>query len=139
MRTLAASDMDVICYAKRYASDESVSQKPTLVLPEAFLERLPARLPNTERPLAPLSAARRKQWAELARELARSSWTSLPVRTIRYLLRAAEGGTAARCGSCVLPWHSADHQHRIVRLEDAPPHTFLKLFPVARFRANLKR
>ena len=55
------------------------------------------------------------------------------------VLKAAEGGTIVEEDAVPLPWHNADHEHGIVRLEDAPPNTFLKLFPVARFRATLRR
>ena len=131
--------MDVICYCKRYASDETPSQRPTLVLPESFLDRLPSPLPQSQRPLAPLGLLRRKQWAELCRELLSSGSRQPPARTLRYLLKAAEGGTIGAEEAAPLPWHGANHQHRLVRLEDVPPTTFLKLFPMARFRANLKR
>ena len=136
-RTIVKSDFDVICYVKRYASDESVSQKPLLALPHAFLSRLPAALPTGQRALAPLSLKRRKEWLALAQELFRRKRFSSG--SIRYLLKAAEGGTIVVEDEVPLPWHCADHEHGIVRLEDAPPNTFLKLFPVARFKATLRR
>ena len=136
-RSLLKSDFDVICYVKRYASDESVSQKPMLALPYEFLSRLPSPMPNLQRALAPLSLTRRKQWLALAQELFRRKRFSQG--SIRYLLKAAEGCTIVEEDAVPLPWHNADHEHGIVRLEDAPPNTFLKLFPVARFRATLRR
>ncbi|OLP91574.1 hypothetical protein AK812_SmicGene26730 [Symbiodinium microadriaticum] len=57
--TVVKSDFDVICYVKRFASDES----------------------------------------------------------------AAEGGTIVAEDAVPLPWHIADHEHSLVRLEDAPPNT----------------
>ena len=136
-RTVVKSDFDVICYVKRFASDESVSQKPLLTLPHEFLNRLPSRMPTRQRPLVPLSALRRKQWLELAQELFRRKRFSQG--SIRYLLKAAEGGTIVAEDAVPLPWHIADHEHSLVRLEDAPPNTFLKLLPVAKFRATLRR
>ena len=136
-RTLVKSDFDVICYVKRYASDEKVSQKPLLALPHAFLSRLPTPLPTLQRALAPLSLNKRKQWLALAQELFRRKRFS--TGSIRYLLKAAEGGTIVVEDEVPLPWHSAEHEHGIIRLEDAPPTTFLKLLPVARFKATLRR
>lgn len=136
-RTIPKSDFDVICYVKRYASDESVSQKPILALPHEFLVRLPSPIPTLERPLAPLSLNKRKQWLALAKELFhRKRHTA---RSVRYLLKAAEGGTIAAEAAVPLPWHTSDHELRVVRLEDAPANTFFKLFPVAKFRATLRR
>ena len=136
-RTVARSDFDVICYVKRYASDESVSQMPLLVLPNAFLYRLPSPMPSMQKPLAPLSLTKRKQWLALAQELFRRKRFSSG--SILYLLKAAEGGTIVAEDAVPLPWHNADHEQRLVRLEDAPPNSFLKLFPVAKFRATLRR
>lgn len=136
-RTLAKNDLDVICYVKRYASDESVSQKPLLALPHDFLTRLPSPLPTLQKPLVPLSLTKRRQWLELAKELFRRKRFSQG--SIQYLLKAAEGGTIVAEDAVPLPWHSADRQHALVRLENAPPNTFLKLFPVAKFKATLRR
>ncbi|CAE7499632.1 unnamed protein product [Symbiodinium sp. CCMP2592] len=136
-RTVPKSDFDVICYVKRYASDESVSQKPLLVLPHDFLARLPSLIPALERPLAPLGLKKRRQWLALAQELFQRKRNS--DRTVRYLLKAAQGGTIASEDAVLLPWHTSNHELRLVRLENASPNTFFKLFPVARFRATLKR
>ena len=139
-RDLAPSDMDVICLAKRFASDENVCQKPILALPHEFLQRLATRLPERQRPLNPLPLPRRRGWVDLARLVLQTTSFQDKAGAVNYLLKAAAGGSEAETSQVALPWHSVDHAHELVRLEDARlSSTFCTLFPVARFRATLKR
>ena len=132
--------MDVVCAVKRYASDESPSQQPVLVLPAISLQRLPSPVPTARRPFHPLSVDRRLNWAALAKTLLTSLQQDPDVyRTVRYLLKAAEGESLAMGPGSPLTWHGARHDPNLIQLRDAPPTTFLKLFPVAKFRATLKR
>ena len=135
-RGLIPSDMDVICNLKRYASDESPCQRPVLVLPECFRGRLRTPLPGEKRPLHPLSLERRRNWADLASVLLENRKRH---RTVRYLIRAAQGGSVAEGDLFPLPWHLESHENNLVYLENTPVNTYLTLFPVARFKATLKR
>ena len=132
--------MDVVCLVKRYASDEHVSQKPILALPASFMGRLESRTPERDRPMAPLHLERRKMWVDLARLIVETPHVHEKQRAVQYLLKAAEGTSVACCAKSPLPWHMEDHSQGLVRLQDAGPgSSFLTLFPVARFRATLKR
>ena len=141
VRNLVISDYDVICMCKRFVSDETPCQKPVLALPNAFLQRLPGDLPSTTRPLNPLSVDRRKNWADLSKALlsSRGKDPSLIRRSVQYLLAAARGLSTAQGGPSPLRWHSESHEDRLVRLQDAPATSFLKLYPVVKFKATLKR
>ena len=132
-------DSDVVAIVKRYASDESVSQSPTLALPQIFLDRLPTTLPEQERPLNPLSATRRRGWLEMARLLNHTPHFENRGRAVEYLIQAADGSSVACCNQEPLPWHAREQEASIVRLEDVNDSAYRHIFPVQRFRATLRR
>ena len=141
-RRFVESDSDVIVFLKRYASDEGVCQRPLLVLPHQFLSRLPTPVPEDTRAMKPLDLERRKGWLELARYLndARMLSRQDKDRAILYLVDAAAGSSSSCCPKEALPWHATAHQQNLVLLQNLrQDSTFLKLFPVARFRATIKR
>ena len=138
-RGLVRNDYDAVCLVKRYASDASACQKPVLVLPHTFLSRLPTPLPEVERPLAPLPVGRRKSWLELAKFLMGSPKFAGRARAVQYLLKAAEGRSTACCPKEPLPWHEREPDDNIVRLQDASLNSYLRLHPVNKFKATLRR
>ena len=91
-RLLPPHPNDVVCVPKRYATDQTASQQPVLVLPQSFLNRLQSASPSISRPARPTHADRRATWLELADSLLRQHPESVQVaRSIRYLIRIGKG------------------------------------------------
>ena len=136
---LRESPDDVACITKRYASDSAASQRPVLVLPQAFLSRLPSRLPETARPDKVTPADKRASWLQLAETLLLQK--PLPdiklARCVAYLQWVGSGRGAPEGASFEpLPWHANPKDgHGAGPLNVNS--TFAKLLPVAAFKATL--
>ena len=136
---LQLSPDDVICLPKRYASDTEACQAPVLVLPQAFMCRLPGRLPATSRPRIRAPKARRANWVELAEALLKQRpVTSKAARSIRYLLKVGRSILPTVEDLTPLPWHEEEKSSGQANI-DALNHRTMLLFPVASFKANLRR
>ena len=136
-RLLPPHPNDVVCVPKRYATDQTASQQPVLVLPQSFLNRLQSVSPSISRPARPTHADRRATWLELADSLLRQHPESVQVaRSIRYLIRIGKGEIPAPV-FFFLSW-----------LESDKPEIFLDglhtcstaslLLPVATLKARLR-
>ena len=140
-RDLQPHPNDVICVTKRFCSDTAASQRPVLILPQSFLQRLPSSLPLTLRPQKPVPAERRASWLELASVLLRQRPLegARLVRAVSYLKAVATGQSRPQnVGLSPLPWHERAKQPDLLE-GVADLSSFPRLLPVAAFKARLRQ
>ena len=127
---------DVICIPKRYVSDTEASQAPILILPHAFLSRLPEKVPQDVRPYLQVPLEKRKTWLDLADALLRSgtpTWKTK--RSVDYLIKVGQG-IQPEVFLPEMPWHEEDKNAAL--LDTSSPTSFPLLLPVATLKANLR-
>lgn len=128
---------DVVCVPKRYATDQTASQQPVLILPQSFLNRLQSASPSISRPARPTPADRRGTWLDLAESLLRQHPESVQVaRSVRYLVRVGRGEVPPPAFE-PLPWLESDKPEILLDGLHTTSTASL-LLPVATLKARLR-
>ena len=137
---LIADGNDVVCIVKRFCSDSVACQAPVLVLPNAFLSRLPGRLPATPVPDVIWKRARRMMWLDLAEAFLQMNPEATPkvTRTVNYLLRVRQGQRPP-VNFQALPWHELEMQEDHAQISDLDAGSLKLVLPMATFKARLVR
>ena len=137
---LASDGNDVVCIVKRFCSDSEACQAPVLVLPQAFLCRLPGTLPTEPAPRVVWKQARRMMWIELAEAFLKMNPEVTPKvsRTVNYLVGVGRGWYP-EVRFQPLPWHGLQQADDHAPIGDLGDSSLRLVLPLATFKARLIR